>query len=451
MPVSLIIRTIFIFVIDSISSHLVLYLFLFAIADSRIRWKAVGRMMLISVSLTTLAAWFLYYMVSIHILLSYALSSLVTIGLNVILITVYLKWHPLKSLTALALAAAMQVGTGAIFASIISGVSIAESAGLVKYIFWMVIVYPAVVFAICLLLTRLQLGRYMRFLLSDEKSLVFTASAALVLEIFVELLFTMKDVFQANFNFTYILSILTFLLLILCFFTYISAKGERDSKIRMQEAMLLEQRHYMENLEAIQKEMRAFRHDYKNILSGMSVYAEEGNTQEIKNALRKMEADFDYKVGENIRQAGQLGNIQIPELKSLVLSKLSRMKEKQIVCNLEVFRPVTEVSMDVLDLNRCLGILLDNAIEAADITEGSSVDLIISRQEDMVTIIVSNPWNKELALHSIWKEGYSTKGEGRGLGLPGYQRILGKYENVFPVTSWKNHIFTQEIKIMNKG
>lgn len=238
------------------------------------------------------------------------------------------------------------------------------------------------------------------------------------------------------------------LLLIICLFIYISAKGERDSKIRMQEIMLAEQRHYMDSLESMHREMRVFRHDYKNMLSGMSMYAQEGNTQEIRKALQKLEIDFDNKVGENIRQAAQLGNIQVPELKSLILSKLSRMNEKQIICNLEVLYPVTEIGIEVMDMNRCLGILLDNAIEAVEKTDTPAIDLIISRQEKGITFIVQNPWHGELALHSIWNEGYSTKGDGRGLGLSSYQRILEKYPNAFPATSWKNHIFSQEIKII---
>lgn len=437
--------------VDCAVSHLILCFFLFALADTKIRWKSMGKILLFAIPVDTIIAYFAFMHLSSNVLISYTVTSVTTFLTNTVAVSLVLRWNPLKAFSAICIAASFQVGVSIMFSTAVSENPMMNLTGAAQYIFWMCLVLPFTVICFCQILIKLKFGRRLRFLLDDRRSLPFTAAAALGLEILVEILFTMEEMLQANFDLIYILSMMILLMLITCFFIYISAKGERDSKIRLQEAMLLEQRHYMENLESMQQEMRAFRHDYKNMLSGMSLYAEEGNTQEIRKVLQKMEADFDNKVGENIRQAGQLGNIQVPELKSLVLSKLSRMKSKQITCNLEVLYPVTKIEMDVMDLNRCLGILIDNAIEAVENTDTSVIDLIISSQDAGITFIVQNQWNGELALHSIWKEGYSTKGDGRGLGLSSYKRILGKYSNVFPSTSWKNNIFTQEIKLVSRN
>lgn len=435
--------------IDCAVSHVILYFFLFAIADTKIRWKSMGKMLLFVVPVDSVIAYFSFMHMSSNVLVSYTVTSVTTILINTAAVSRGLKWNPLKAFSALCIAASFQVGVSTMLSTAISEQYLVNLKGAAQYIFWMCLVLPAAVICLCNMMMKLKFGRRLRFLLDDRRSLPFTAAAALGLEVLVEILFTMQEQLEDNFNLIYILSILILLVLIICLFIYISAKGERDSKIRIQEAMLLEQRHYMENLESMQQEMRAFRHDYKNMLSGMSLYAEEGNTREIRKALQKMEADFDNKVGENIRQAGQLGNIQVPELKSLVLSKLSRMKRKHIACNLEVLYPVTRIDMDVMDLNRCLGILIDNAIEAVENTDTPMIDLIITKQDTELTFIVQNQWNGELALHNIWKEGYSTKGDGRGLGLSSYKRILEKYSNAFPSTSWKNNLFKQEIKLVS--
>ena len=47
----------------------------------------------------------------------------------------------------------------------------------------------------------------------------------------------------------------------------------------------------------------------------------------------------------------------------------------------------------------------------------------------------------------MWEEGWSTKGEGRGLGLPGYQRILEEYRNAGSAASWAGDVFVQDLTI----
>ena len=47
----------------------------------------------------------------------------------------------------------------------------------------------------------------------------------------------------------------------------------------------------------------------------------------------------------------------------------------------------------------------------------------------------------------LWEEGWSTKGEGRGLGLSSYQRILEGYPNASPCTSWENGVFVQGLTV----
>ena len=47
----------------------------------------------------------------------------------------------------------------------------------------------------------------------------------------------------------------------------------------------------------------------------------------------------------------------------------------------------------------------------------------------------------------MWKEGYSTKGEQRGVGLSNYKRILKRYPQAVSVTSCENQVFVQELTV----
>ena len=45
------------------------------------------------------------------------------------------------------------------------------------------------------------------------------------------------------------------------------------------------------------------------------------------------------------------------------------------------------------------------------------------------------------------KQGFSTKGEGRGLGLSNVVQVLGQYENVNKVTEIRDNYFIQTLII----
>ena len=107
--------------------------------------------------------------------------------------------------------------------------------------------------------------------------------------------------------------------------------------------------------------------------------------------------------------------------------------------------------MDLWDFTRCLGILLDNAAEAALEAETPWVEIVLLSQKDRLSLRVSNPYNGAIDPDRIWTEGFSTKGERRGLGLSSYQRILKDYPHTVASTSWANGVFVQELVVEEKA
>ena len=114
---------------------------------------------------------------------------------------------------------------------------------------------------------------------------------------------------------------------------------------------------------------------------------------------------------------------------------------------MEVLYPVKKVGIDVWDFVRCLGILLDNAAEGALETEAPWVEVLLLAREEELSLRVSNPYTGTIEPDKIWEESFSTKGAGRGLGLPNYQRILSEYPNTASSTSWAGGVFVQELTI----
>ena len=214
-----------------------------------------------------------------------------------------------------------------------------------------------------------------------------------------------------------------------------------------QRDVIAQQQLYEQDLEAIRREVRSFRHDYKNLLAGLSEQADEGELDELRAALSELDAGFDRRIGEKIRASTQLGNVRVPQVRSLLLSKLAAMGEQGVDCRLEVLYPVEQVGMDAWDFARCLGILLDNAAEAALETDTPWVEVVLLAQGARLSLRVSNPYAGTIDPDKIWTEGFSTKGEGRGLGLPGYQRIVAEHPNAACSTEWAGGVFVQELAV----
>lgn len=238
-----------------------------------------------------------------------------------------------------------------------------------------------------------------------------------------------------------------FLLVIYMIFIYTGREEMQQRRIEDQNISLRQQGAYIENLEGLQREVRRFRHDFRNMMSGMYLQAEEGNLEAIQTYIQEMTEDFDMQVGSQIRLMNQLANIRVTEVKGLFLEKMKKMQEKEIHWELEVLNPFEETRVRITDLCRCLGILLDNAMEEVTGKGDGQIHIMISSQSGYTTLRVKNTLYSAVDFHRLGTLGYSTKGENRGIGLNSYKKILEKYEKILSLTTIQDGYFIQELKI----
>lgn len=221
------------------------------------------------------------------------------------------------------------------------------------------------------------------------------------------------------------------------------ARRDRDQRqLQLQRDVIAQQTLYEQSLEELRQEMRCFRHDYKNLLAG---YAGEGQEGALSRSMQELEEGFERRLGEKIRNALWIGNLRIPQVRSLMLAGLTQMAEKGVECRVEVLYPVERAYMELQDLIRCLGILMDNALEAALETEKPWVEILLLQEEDALTIRISNPWLENADPARFWEEGFSSRGKGRGTGLFSYRRILKRYPRALSATRWDDGVFVQEL------
>lgn len=86
--------------------------------------------------------------------------------------------------------------------------------------------------------------------------------------------------------------------------------------------------------------------------------------------------------------------------------------------------------MEEYDLVRVLGILLDNAYEEAGLTDRKKISVGIIENNEKVIIFIENSCRESIPDTEMMTEyGFSSKGDGRGIGLANFKEILRSYPN----------------------
>jgi len=307
--------------------------------------------------------------------------------------------------------------------------------------------YGAVTLASAALLYRLGFGRWFRLLLEEGSAQRRMALFFFGLEVVMEAFFTLQLGVQPEYLAPYYVLVLGMAGVAVVLVIYLAQRMDAARKVEAQRDVIAQQQLYERDLEDIRREVRSFRHDYKNLLAGLSEQADEGELDQLRAALSELDAGFDRRIGEKIRASTQLGNVRVPQVRSLLLSKLAAMGAQGVDCRLEVLYPVEGVGMDAWDFTRCLGILLDNAVEGALETQSPWVEIVLLAQGEGLFLRLANPYAGTVDPEKIWAEGFSTKGEGRGLGLSGYRRIVEGCPNASASTSWAEGVFVQELSM----
>lgn len=229
----------------------------------------------------------------------------------------------------------------------------------------------------------------------------------------------------------------------------------RDARLQAQNIQYESLQNYTAQIEELYQSIRGFKHDYINILTTMHFYIESEDWDTLKSYYETEILPTSNSFQDSTQVLGQLSNLQVPELKSLLYNKFVKALELGIDVELEIRKPIEEVSAKNVDIARVMGIYLDNAIEALSEPEleadRKNLNVAIIGEEDAVTFIIQNGCRDfTLNLHKLGNLSYSTKGKNRGMGLHLAAQTLHHYKNIQKETSYENHIFTQILKIFKE-
>ena len=195
--------------------------------------------------------------------------------------------------------------------------------------------------------------------------------------------------------------------------------------------------HYQE-VETMYRQIRGWRHDYRNHIQTMKVLAANGDMEGIKAYLDELDTDL-----STVDTVVKTGNSMAD---AILNSKISLAKSKEITVKVDAHIPV-ELKMSELDLCVIIGNLFDNAIEAslALPPDERMIRVYMDMKNTQLYISFTN-LTATAKLPKIDKGFRTTKGEGHGFGLVRIDNIIERLDGYLSRNS-EDGAFTTEILI----
>lgn len=270
---------------------------------------------------------------------------------------------------------------------------------------------------------------------NDHKTLIYVLSTfGIVLAISVEL-----------YTSQYLINILTSLL-----YVYILAIVAKRIELAEAQALKIDSLEmYNKTLLSLYEKLKSFRHDFANFALALDGYAKVGNIDGVKR-LSKTALDHCNEVNRIGVLSPEI--IDNPAVFTILTNKFYHAQEQGITMNIEILDTLSDQESNSYEVCRILGILLDNAIEAAKSTEEKLINVrfIKDLKQNRKLIVIENSYNnKTVDVSKIFEKGYTSKDgdkESHGIGLWNIKSILMKNEYLNLYTT-ADELFRQQLEI----
>jgi len=175
------------------------------------------------------------------------------------------------------------------------------------------------------------------------------------------------------------------------------------------EADMLEEAY--DQLETLNGTLRAQRHDFMNHLQVVYSLMELEEYDEAAGYIERVYGD--------IRRISRTLKTAHPAINALLAAKVSDCEEKGIRVELQIESAWADLPVESWEMCRVLGNLIDNAIDALRGVPDPALTIRLSESLHGYEFAVSNngPMIPGSVVERIFQRGFSTKGEGRGMGL----------------------------------
>ena len=195
--------------------------------------------------------------------------------------------------------------------------------------------------------------------------------------------------------------------------------------------------HYRE-VENMYRQIRGWRHDYRNHIQVMKALAANGDLDGLKAYLDELDTDLNT-VDTVIKTGNAMADASLN-------SKISLARSRNIPVQADAHIPV-QLRMSELDLCVILGNLFDNAIEASlALPEGQRMIRVYMDMKGTQLYISFTNFTASRKQARVGRLFPTTKGEGHGFGLVRIDQIIDRLDGYLSRNS-EDGAFTTEILI----
>lgn len=209
-----------------------------------------------------------------------------------------------------------------------------------------------------------------------------------------------------------------------------------DKRIAAYQRELIET-HYRE-VENMYRQIRGWRHDYRNHIQMMKVLAANGDMDALKVYLDELDTDLN-----TVDTVVKTGN---PMADAILNSKISLARSRNIPTQVDAHIPV-KLKMSELDLCCIIGNLFDNAMEASmALPEEKRLIRVYMDMKGTQLYISFTNFTAAKKLSKVGRGFKTSKREGHGFGLVRMDDIVSRYDGYLSRNS-EDGAFTTEILI----
>ena len=207
---------------------------------------------------------------------------------------------------------------------------------------------------------------------------------------------------------------------------------------------------YNNTLRILHDNVRGFKHDFDNIVTTIGGYIKTNDMEGLKIYYDQLEDDCQRVNNLYLLNPEVVNNDGIY---NLLTKKYYEAESKDIKVNITFLLDLSTLNMKIYEFARILGILLDNAIEAASECDNKVLNLTFRNdfKNSVQLIIIENTYKDEnLDIDKIFEKGVSGKEDHTGLGLWEVKKLVKKNNNVNLIPKAENGLFTQRLEIYTK-
>ena len=244
----------------------------------------------------------------------------------------------------------------------------------------------------------------------------------------------------------YIITLLSFILLI-AFLILSIYSFTRIIKLANTRRDLESAEEYNKSLEILYDKVKGFKHDFDNIVSTLDGFIENNDMNGLKDYFEEVKKDCKITNNLSIINPRTINN---PGIYSLLNNKYFKATNLGINFDIEYFLDLNNLEVNLYELSRILGILIDNAIEESEKCNDKvvKVSFIRENRNNRAVITIQNTYsNKSVDVEKIFAKGESSKENHSGIGLWEVRNYIKKSKNLDLFTTKTDKFFKQELSI----